>query len=208
MARHTAFPYRSLMNRSRIAAAGLSVLVTSVTLACKDIPLLPHWDADWNVPLPSQAIALFGPFPGLVPPGTSANISFPPQSQTFGGSVGSLLEQNLSNAALVVVLSKALAVSGADTVFVAADAASLTNAAATRIVVPVAFTAADLTVTDTVPVTAAGITMLQNLAQSNGSLWVQLRGRVSYAGPGNLTVTTSDSIHVRLSLLATIAVSR
>lgn len=189
----------------RVTAAAL---VTAVTVACQDIPLLPTWDADWNVPLPSQAIALFGPFPGAVPAGTSANVSFPPQSQSLGGTVGSLLDQDLSNAALVVVLSKTLAVSGSDTVFVAADSASLTNAAATRIVVPVAFTAADLTVTDTVPVSTAGIAMLKSVAQAEGSLWVQLRGRVTFAGPGVLAVTPADSIHVRLSLLATIAVSR
>ena len=190
-----------------MALAGTSALLACLTVACQDVPLLPHWDADWNVPLPSQSIAL--PFAGVVPAGTSASISSAPQRQSLDGSVGSILDQNLSNAALVVVLSKTLPVSSDDTVFVAADSASLTSSIATRIVVPVTLTAADLTpVSDTVVIPTAGILMLQSVAQSKGSLWVQLRGRVSYAGPGTLTVAPGDSIHVRLSLLATIAVSR
>lgn len=196
------------MKTFRISALG-AVLVTSITIACKDIPLLPTWDADWNVPLPSQDIALFGPFPGVVPPNTSANVGFPPQKQSLGGSVGSILDQDLSNAGLVVVLSKsaAMTVSGNDTVFVAADSASLTNPASTRIVLPMTFAESATSVTDTLAIATAGIAMLKNVAQSDGTLWVQLRGRLSHS-TGVLTVTPGDSIHVRLSLLATIAVSK
>jgi len=196
------------MTKTRTATAAVSVLVTCVTIACKDIPGLPHWDADWNVPLPSQDISLFASFPGAVPPGTSANVGFAPQTQTLDGSVGAILDQDLSNAALVVMLSKTVAVSGTDTVFVAPDSLSLTSGPATRIVVPFSFLASDLSVTDTVPVSSAGIAMLKSVAQANGSLWIQLRGRVSNPGPGTLTVTPADSLHVRLSLLATIAVSQ
>jgi len=195
------------MNNSRLTLAILSALATSVTLACENIPLLPHWDADWNVPLPSQSIGV--PFAGIVPAGTSATMSSVPQRQSLDGSIGSILDQSLSNAALVVVLSKTLPVSTDDTVFVAADSASLTNVSATRIVVPVTLTASDLTpVTDTFTIATPGLTMLQTVAKAKGSLWVQLRGRVTYAGPGTLTVAPGDSIHVRLSLLATIAVSK
>lgn len=196
------------MNTHHLRAACALALLTSVTVACEDIPLLPKWNADWNVPLPSKAIALFGPFSATVPPNTSANVSFAPQKQDLGGTVGTLLDQQLSNAQLILGLDKTKPVSGNDTVFVAADSLSLTNSAGTRIVVPIVFLATDLTVTDTVAISAAGVTMLRTAAQNEGTLWIQLRGRVTYAGPGNMTITPGDSIRVRLALLATIAISR
>jgi len=99
-------------------------------------------------------------------------------------------------------------VSGADTLFVAPDSVSLTVNTASVIVVPIAFTANDLTVTDTATVLPSGLAMLKNVADVQGTLWIQLRGQVAYNGTGNLTVTAADSIGVKLAMLATIAVSR
>jgi hypothetical protein len=203
--------YHGAMRTHRLAAGLLAAAAVSVSVACQDVPLLPKWDADWYIPLPSEAIALGGAggvFPGTVPPGTSANISFPPQTQQLDESVGSLLRQELSNGRIIVTLTKTLAVSGSDTLFIAPDQASLTVNTASVIVVPVAFTATDLSVTDTATVLPSGLTMLKNVADAQGTLWIQLRGQVSYNGSGNLTVTAADSIGVKLAMLATIAVSR
>lgn len=194
------------VRRGTALLAGAAVF--SLSVACQDIPLLPHWNADWNVPLPSQNIALYGPFTGTVPAGASASVSFAPQRLALDGTIGSLLDQQLTNASLVLTISKNLPVSATDTVFVAPDSAGLTTASATRIVVPVNVAATDLVVTDTVPVTTEGVVMLQTLASARAAVWVQLRGRVLFAGPGTLTIAPGDSVHVRLSLLATIAVSR
>ncbi len=191
----------------RSSTALLLIAVSCIGAACRDVPLIPHWYADWNVPLPSQDIALLGPFPFTVMPGISASIGFPPQRQPLTGTAGDLLGQELSNAALVLSIRKTVPVSGTDTVFVAADSAGLRDSTATRIIVPVSVAATDQAITDTVPIQPAGLAMLQQLALAHGSAWVQLRGRVAFNGPGTLTVTAADSVHVRLSLLATIAVS-
>lgn len=191
-----------------MVAACAAALVTCVTLGCEDVPLLPKWDADFNVPLPSQRIGLLGPFPAVVPPGTSGNVSFPPQQEPLDDAVGDLLVDKLKAADVILTLSTTVPLDGADTVFVAANNADLTNAAAQRIVVPVTLVAAVPTLTDTVPVNAGGLAMLQTVAQNSGTLFIQLRGRVTYPGPGNRTITANDSIGVRLALLARIAVSR
>jgi len=186
-----------------LAAAGVAATVTCVTLACKDVPLLPKWDADWYLPLTSQGVALLGPFAGSVPPGTSASVSFLPLPQSLDGAIGSLLQQPLSNGRVIVTLSKGLPVSGADTVFL-----SGTSGGVPVDTFAVAFAAGDASVTDTIPIGSAGLSLLSSQASSNGSIYIQLRGRISYNGAGNLTVTSADSIGVKLALLATIAVSR
>lgn len=195
------------MNNFRLRAVAVA-LVTTVTLGCEDIPLLPTWDADWNVPLTSRGIQLSTAFGGSVPAGTSADISSTVQPQSLDGAIGGLLDQEIRSAEVIVTLTKTLAISADDTIFVAASAADLTNAAATRVVVPMALAAADQSVTDTVPVPAAAVTMLRTTAAAGGTLYVQLRGRATWAGPGSLTVTPTDSIGMRLALLARIAVSR
>lgn len=189
--------------RTRIlAAACVAATVTCVTLACKDVPLLPKWDADWYLPLTSQGVALLGPFPGSVPPGTPANVSWTLE-QSLDGAIGSLLEQTLSNGRVIVTLTKTLPVSGADTVFL-----SSTSGGIPVDTFALAFAAGDASVTDTIPINSAGLTLLNSQASSQGSIFIQLRGRISYNGTGNLTVTSADSIGVKLALLATIAVSR
>jgi len=195
------------MNNFRVRAVAVA-LATTVTLGCEDVPLLPTWDADWYVPVASQGIDLLGPFAASVPAGTSANVSFAAQQQSLDGAIGGILEQEVRSAQVILTVTKTLAVSADDTLFIAGSAADLTNAAAVRILVPVALTAADVSVTDTVPVDPAGLALLQTTAQNGGSIFVQLRGQATWAGPGSLTVTANDSIGVRLALLARIAVSR
>ncbi len=195
------------MNTIRLRTVA-AVLVTLVTLGCEDVPLLPKWDADWNVPLTSRGIPLSNPFGASVPAGTSANVTSGVQSQALDGAVGGILDQEIRSADVIVTLSKTLAISTDDTLFVAASPADLTNAAAVRIVVPMAMTAGDVSVTDTVPVSAAGLNLLTTTAANEGTIYVELRGRATWAGPGSLTVTSADSIGMRLALLARIAVSR
>ena len=186
-----------------LAAACAAATVTCVTLACKDMPFLPKWDADWYVPLTSQGVVLLGPFAATVPPGTSANVSFTPLQQSLDGTIGSVLREELSNASIIVQLTKTVPISGADTLFLASGPAAVPSDT-----IPVSFAASDVSKTDTVALSGSGLAMIRNQAQSSGSIYVLLSGRVSYAGPGNLNITSSDSIGVKLALLATIAVSR
>jgi hypothetical protein len=193
-----------LTSKARTAWAAVSVMC--ITTACKDVPLLPQWNADWNLPLPSQAVPLpVGVIPSGFPP---QQVSFPAQQQQLSSSIGSLLKQDLSNASVVLTLAKTLNLNGTDTLFIASSNADLTNAAATRIVIPVSFTAADRTVVDTATVNAIGLGMLQSVADNDGSLFIQLRGSVQNSSGAPVAVTSADSIHVKLALLATIGVSR
>lgn len=199
---------RSGDSRFHSPLSPLSSFALVFLLGCVDIPLLPHWTADWSVPLQTQDIALYGPFGWSVAAGTTASISFPPQRQALTETIGSLLNQKLSDASVVVTIRKDMPVSAIDTVFVAPDSASLTNPAAQRIVIPVTVSATERSLVDTVALPGNGLAMLQAQARMKGAIWVQLRGQVLFAGPGTLTVTTADSVYVRLTLLATIAVSR
>lgn len=194
--------------RSRLAAGRHALVLVIACIGCRDVPLFPHWGADWNVPLPTQDISLFGPFGWSVPAGSTASIGFPPQELPLTGTIGSLLDQQLSRSSVVLAVTKGLPVSAIDTVFVAAGLTDLSDETAARIVIPITVAATALTLTDTITVTTAGLAMLRTVAAAGGSVWVQLRGQVTFAGPGTLTVTPADSVHVRLSLLATIAVSR
>lgn len=191
------------------AAAGAALCV----FACKDVPLLPKWNADWNLPLPSQSIKnIFGAVPVTIPAGTSASVSFT-QSQTVDGPIGGLLKQQLSNASFIVTVTKSIPLDGVDTLFIAADTFAFTNPAATRIVVPITLSAANVgAVKDSIApnpvVSASGLLMLQNIANSSGTLWIRMKGQVTYPGPGSRAVQPGDSVLLKLALLSTIAVSR
>lgn len=200
------------MKPTRLAATSLAAIATFITLGCK-VPLLPKWSADEKIPLASQKITLVPPFTAgvPVPGGTSQPVSFSPQSQTIDGLIGQLLKSGLDAASIVSVVTKSVAVSAADTLFIAADSVSLSNAAAQRIVVPLTIVAAnakDSALTQLTGTNAAGLTMLQNVAIAGGSLWVQMRGRATCPNPGPCTFTTSDSVGIKLTLLATVPISR
>lgn len=198
------------MRPSRLTLAA-GVLALLAAPACNDVPVLPKWDAEWYVPLPSQAIALGGagqfPIGVPIPPGTSASVSFPVQSLALDQAIGRILRQQLSNGRVILNVVTPFALDGADTLFVAADPASLTNPADTaRIVVPFTLVASQSSITDTVGITQ-GLSVLSTAAQNDASLYVQVRGRVTYSGTTSRTVTAADSIGVRLALLTRIGIS-
>jgi hypothetical protein len=178
-------------------AAFAAVAVICVTTAC-DVPVLPQWDTNWYVPLPSTAMALP---PGPIPNGASANVSFPTQQQSLDESIGSLLKNAADTGSVILTLSKTLNLSGVDTLFISASSAGLDVPGAGRILIPVSFTAADRTVVDTV---STSLALVQNTADANGDLFIRLRGSVSNNTGGTITVTTADSIKVKLALLTLI----
>jgi hypothetical protein len=195
-------------SRLTLAAGALALLAAP---ACNDVPVLPKWDAEWYVPLPSQSIALGGagrfPIGVPIPPGTSASVSFPVQSLALDQAIGRILRQPLSNGRVILNVATPFALDGADTLFVAADSASLTNPAETaRIVVPFTLVASQSSITDTVEITQ-GLSVLSTAAQNDASLYVQVRGRVTYSGTTSRTVTAADSIGVKLALFTRIGVS-
>lgn len=190
--------------RPALVAGALAAFAAA---ACNDVPFAPRWDADWYVPLSSRKIELLGPFPAVVPAGTSANVSFPAQPQKLDASIGAILKQDLRAASLVMTLAKSVAISALDTLFVASSRANLTNGAASTIVFPITFLTSDTRVEDTLVVNAAGLGMIQTVAAAQDSLFIQVRGRATYPGPGTLIITATDSIGIRLALIARIGVS-
>lgn len=172
---------------------------------CNDVPLVPKWDADWYVPMASQTIQLPN---GTIPGGVSVSDSFPTQAQDMGDAAGQVLSRDLRSASVIFTLDKNVDVSVADTLFIAASAADLGNPNATRIVLPVTMNASATTTSDTVAVIQSGLTMLANVAEAAGTLFIQMRGTVSNPGPGSVTIDNSNNtIDVRLALLARIGVS-
>ena len=176
--------------------------VICVTTAC-DVPLLPQWDTDWNVPLPSQSIPL-PPVP--IPNNTSIQDSFPTQQQDLDASIGELLKNAADNGSVIITLTKrqSLALSGNDTLLISTSAAGLNTPGAGRIVVPIAFVAADSSVTDSVPVS---LTVIRSAADAGGTLFIRRQGRLSNTSGGTVTPGPSETIQVRLALLATIHTS-
>jgi len=201
------------MTHTKVTATCLAAGAILVLLGCKDIPLLPKWNADEKVPLASQKITVSPPFPSgvTVPNGTSQNVSFPAQSQTVDGLVSQILQPGLVAGTIVSVITKSatVTINGNDTLFIAATQADLTNALAQRIVVPLTITAANTKDSTQAAITAGGLTMLQNVANAgNGSLWIQMRGQATCVNAAGCTFTNGDSVGVRLTLLATVPISR
>ncbi|MDP3772844.1 MAG: hypothetical protein Q8Q85_01100 [Gemmatimonadales bacterium] len=190
--------------RPALVAGALAAFAAA---ACNDVPFAPRWDADWYVPLASRKIELLGPFPPVVPAGTSANVSFPAQPQKLDASIGAILQRDLDSALLVMTLAKSVAISALDTLFVASSLANLTNGAASTIVFPMTLLTSDTRVEDTLVVNAAGLGMIQTVAAAQDPLFIQVRGRATYPGPGTLIITATDSIGIRLALIARIGVS-
>jgi hypothetical protein len=183
----------------RHLAAGFVILLTG---ACKDVPLLPQWDANWNVPLPSQSLVVP---PGVIPATASAPVSFPTQQEPLDKSVGSLLQNaaDTGSVQLTLVKKPSLAVSGNMTLQI--DSTGAFGPA--TISIPVTFTAAS---DSTTAVTGgASLAMIRATANNNGSLFVKLSGTVTNPGPGTVTVTSAnDTITVKLAVIATIHVAR
>ena len=191
------------MPTKRLLAAAAAALVIPITLACD----LPTWDADFLVPLPSQRIRLdsaFG-FVPAIPAGTTTDISFPEKTAALDESLGDIIEEMLV-ARLIATVTTTVPLDGVDTVFVAGSSADLVNPAAVRVTLVMTMVAAVATTVDTIDITTAELDMLKNVALAGDSLHIQMRGRVTYPGPGPRPVGPTDSIGVRLQLLARVPV--
>jgi hypothetical protein len=195
-------------------ALGLAGAVTAVAFtACKDLPFAPRWDADMYMPLSTKSIYLNNAFPiGFIPPATSGNVSFPPQQQDVSGAVKDVLKNLVTDptralTVLTLTVGKRTAISAVDTLFVAPDSVSLTAANPGRVVFPIALLTTDTSVTKVDTIALASIQMMQNAATSQAPLWIQMRGRVSNPGASPLTITQADSITIKLTVTARVAVS-
>lgn len=191
--------------RRWLALAGAA---SAAGFAACDLALAPKWDADWYLPLTTQAIHLNVIFPVPIPAGASGNVSFPPQSQSLGASVGGVLTHVVTDPArahsvLTVTFGKTTPVTVQDTLFVASSTAALNVTDPATIVLPVTLAATDLTKTDSVTVSPASITMLQTAA----TLWVQVRGRVTNPGSSAIPITSADSISIKPAMTLRIAIS-
>jgi len=197
--------------RSALGLAG--AVMAGAFAACKDIPFAPYWDADMYLPMSTKAIYLNQRFSfGSILPNTSDTISFPPQQQDVSGAVKDVLKNLVTDPAraqtiLTLTVGKHTAVSANDTLFVAPDSASLTATNPGRVVLPIALAVTDTSVMRADTVSLASIQMMQNAATSQSPLWIQLRGRVGNPNASPVTITPADSLTVKLTVTARIAVS-
>ena len=77
----------------RRALALVCAVTAAAFAACKEPPFAPRWDADMYVPLSTQPIYLSTYFTlGVIPPATSASVSFPAQQQEISGVLGTMLK--------------------------------------------------------------------------------------------------------------------
>ena len=187
-------------NRARAAWAAAGVIC--VTTACNDVPLLPQWDANWNVPLPTQQI--LAPI-AVIPSGQSAPLPTTTQSQPLDKSLGDLLKNAADTGSLQLTLIKrpSLAVSGSLT----ADVDSTPAFGASKITVQVNFAATS----DTTRTTASGvnIAMIHATADAGRTLYVRLSGSATNPGPNPVTITSAnDTIFVKLNALTLIHVAQ
>jgi hypothetical protein len=179
-----------------------AVGVICVTTACSDLPLLPQWDANWNVPLPTQALTLP---PAIIPAGLTAPIPPTTQQEPLDKSIGDLLSNAADTGSVLLTLIKkpSLAVNGT----VTAEIDSTAAFGASKITIPVTFTAASDTTH--APASAVNVGMIRATADAGRTLYIRLSGSASNPGPGSVTVTSAnDTIYVKLNVLSTIHVSR
>ena len=199
--------------RVRRALGLAGAVLAGAFAACKDIPFAPYWDADMYLPMSTKAIYLNQRFSlGSILPNTSDTVSFSPQRQDVSGAVKDVLKNLVTDPArartiLTLTVGKRTAVSVNDTLFVAPDSASLISPNPGRVVLPVALAVTDTSVMRADTVSLASIQMMQSAATSQSPLWIQLRGRVSNSNASPVTITPADSLAVKLTVTARIAVS-
>lgn len=198
-------------SRRALALAGA---VTAVAFsACTDIPFAPRWDADMYLPLSTRSIYLNNTFPvGLIPASTSGTVSFPPQKQDVSGAIKDVLKNLVTDPTraqtlLTLTVGKHTAISADDTLFVAPDSVHLTVPNTSRVVFPIALATTDTSVTQTDTIALASIQMLQTAANNQTPLWIQMRGRVTNTDSIPVTITPADSLTVKLTVTARVAVS-
>jgi hypothetical protein len=210
--------------RLRRVLAALSAAAAVAVAAC-DVPFAPKWDADVYLPLSTQPVRLSQ----FVPPapnnvilgGASLSISFVPLVQDVAGPIRDVLKnaesaldkcRSTANPALMchvlaVTTTKTTAISAQDTLFVSPDSLGLYTARPGGIVFPIPLAATDLARTDSLFLSTAQFGMLQNAAETDQGLWIQLRGRVSNPSASPVTITAADSIGIRLAATLRIRVS-
>lgn len=190
-----------------IAATG----VTLVTLGCGDIPILPQWDADLYAPIGS---ANHSGVSGTIPANTTVPVGGEVRRLEMDGTAGQVLDQVLSDwlneaadrirIEVRVAKSANLAVGLADTLFLAADSASLaTTTVKDGIVMPAGATV----FVDTLDAIPGLIPLVQQLVDAEGTLWMEARGSAA-SGANPVTVQPGDSIHVQIGLLIRVPVTR
>lgn len=182
-------------------------LSTCALAACGDIPILPQWDADWYVPLPSQNISL-RPASGLpVLNGTTYPISFN-VTQPVDDAMGQILSQELGAASLIVSLRKTINLYTNDTLIIANSAAGLTTANDSAIVMTVGLATADTLSVDTIVVGPKPLRMLRNLGTDGGTLHIKLSGIAGNNSGSSITVAPTDLLGARIAVVVRIPVSR
>lgn len=199
------------MKPTRLAATAVAAVGFAVLAACKDIPLLPKWDANEAVPIASQKITISPPFPSgvTVPNGTSQPVSFAAQSQPISGLVEQILTPGLAADTIFSVITKSASVTinGADTLFIAQTQAGLGNAA-TSVVVPITIVATSTRDSAATGLTPAQLAILQGAATSTDTLWIQMRGRATCANAAGCTFAAGDSVGIKLTMHAVVHISR
>lgn len=196
---------RSLALVGAVSAAALA--------ACGDIPFAPKWDADMYMPLSTKAIYFSQFFAvGFILPNQSGNVNFSPQTQALNSTIGTILEKvvtvpSRARSVLTVTIGKTLAISAQDTLFISPDSLGLFTTRPGGIVFPIALAVADVSKTDSIAVSQASIAMLQNAASNKTPLWIQLRGLVSNPSASVITITSADSIGIKLAMTVRVAMS-
>jgi hypothetical protein len=197
------------MQRRILLALGASLGV-AVFAGCEDVPGLPRWDADWLLPLPSQTISFQSEWGApTVPPNATFAVDFPPQNQSTTEALGAVVGETLRELRVILELRKPLstAIGTIDTLFIGSAPGALSAGNPNTIVLPLALAVGDSLTVDTVVVTATNRQMIQTVADQEGDLWIQLRGRAQ-AGPAGHTFSASDNLGVRVQLVARVAMSR
>jgi hypothetical protein len=208
--------------RRALALVGAAAAAAAFA-ACKEPPFAPRWDADMYMPLSTAAIHLDSRFGGVIPGNTSDTVSFPPQSQGVDGPIGDILKNLVTDptrarTVLTLTVGKRTAAAATDTLFIASHSSGLRPTPQdTTIRFPLSLAASDTTKTDSITLSVAQITMLRQTvaqdcvplfgpcSQPSQQLFVQLRGQVSNPSVSPIVVTSADSITVKLTVTARIA---
>ncbi len=189
-------------------SAALGALACAVGVAaCGEVPVLPQWDADWYLPLPSQTVNFNSFYSGPLPANTGFNWSPAPTTQSLSGAIGSLLKKDLRTGQVILTLRKKTQVNLLDSLFVGSCSTCLTAGNTGTILFVLSMQAADTIFVDTTVITPANVAMLSSVANANGPLWIKISGRAS-TGATPITITSADTMSVKPAMVARVAMSR
>jgi hypothetical protein len=205
----------------RRALAFVGAVTAAAFTACKELPFAPRWDADMFMPLSTQPIYLSTYFTlGVIPPASSASVSFPAQQQAVSGVLGTVLKNMVTDQSrcssavnpaltchmLKLTVSKTKPITATDTLFLANAQGNLNAAGPGTVVFPISLATTDSTKSDSVFLTPASVNMLQLAGKNSAPLWIQLRGQVANPGASPITITSADSLGITLSVTVRVAV--